>query len=71
LWLTSKAADDKWTPKPIAMDIVVAADEGGGAQSAYCLAVSPGHWRIISVGDDNNLLIHDINTILRILNFSV
>ena len=61
LWPTNKATDDKWTPKPIAMDTVVTADEEVHP-SVLCLSMSPDNRRIFSGRRDNNLLIHDANT---------
>jgi WD40 repeat protein len=62
LWHTSKAADDKCTPEPIAMDTFVTPDEEGRNQFVWCLAVSPDNQRIFSGSSDHNLLIHDANT---------
>ena len=61
LWPTNKATDDKWTPKPIAMDTIVNSDEEVHP-SVLCLSMSPDNRRIFSGGRDNNLLIHDANT---------
>ena len=58
LWPTSKAADDKWTPEPIAMETIA----DGENRSVWCLAVSPDNQRIFSGSRDNKLLIHDANT---------
>ena len=60
LWPTSKAVDEKWTPRPFVMDTVIA--NGDITASVYCLAVSPDNGYIFSGGQDNKLSIHDVNT---------
>ena len=61
LWPTSKAADEKWTPEPIAMDTVATPDKEGN-NAIFCLAMSSENQSIFSGSDDTQLLIHDVNS---------